>query len=207
MKLLNLFILFTIPILAQEQILPKFPPTGKKERYLPSTWEVLAEAKGDLNKDGKEDLVIILKSKKEEELDESIRPLIVLYGKEKDSYELAIISSKAILGKNEGGVMGDPFQELKIERGSILLSHYGGSSTRWGYLHRFQFRDKAFRLIGETRTIHNSLNGEVEEIDTNLITGKSIITKTRESGKKTSTKKTLPKKPLQSLRDFDPRDI
>jgi hypothetical protein len=194
--------------LAAEAIsIPKFPKAGSKAKFVPVDWEILGEASGDLNKDNKDDIVLVLRYKAEETSDESPRILLVLFQTKPDLFALSHQSSKAILQKTEGGVMGDPFQEVKIDRGSILLNHYGGSSTRWGYSHRFQFRNKDFLLIGQTITNHDSHKDEIIEVDTNLITGKEVRTKTVGQRKPTVRTKSNPKKPLERLKDFDPRNI
>jgi len=202
-KFIYLFLLFTLSLFSQTIKLPKFPNSGDRTKFIPKNWDILAEVSGDLNKDGKEDLVLVLKSQKEEDFPDSARILLVLLGKDSDNFQLFINSSKAILQKNEGGGMDDPFQEVKIDRGSILIVHYGG---QWGYSHRFQFRNKDFYLIGETITTLNVIEDYMEDKDTNLITGKSITTITKE-GKKKSTTTQLAKKPLKKLRDFNPREI
>jgi len=44
--------------------------------------------------------------------------------------------------------MGDPFEDVRIERGSIVIDHFGGSREKWNYTHRFRFQKGGFELIG-----------------------------------------------------------
>ena len=114
-------------------------------------------AMGDLNKDKIEDAILVLQHKEENADDleskdvDSIpsRLLVVLFGKG-NAYELAATSDSAVLCKHCGGMMGDPFQGVSIEKGIIVLYHYSGSAWRWGYTHRFRFQQNDFFLIGKT---------------------------------------------------------
>lgn len=39
----------------------------------------------------------------------------------------SIIADKVVLKADEGGVWGNPFESLTIDRGSVVVSDYGGS--------------------------------------------------------------------------------
>ena len=165
-------------------------------------WTILQKAEGDLNKDRKDDLVFILKHKSEEENYSSTPRVLVIYFKEGiNSYKLVESNSRYILKKDEGGVMGDPFQSISINRNSILISTSGGSRERWGYVHRFNFRNNGFYLIGSTETLYDSLNGDSTIRDTNLLTGKTEITIEKENSKTIKKVENNPIKPLVALKD------
>lgn len=150
--------LLSLQLSAQENVLSRIPLKGKAlADFIPDGYDTLATASGDLNKDGKQDLVIILRDKKEEaETDQADtlpvqnRILVILH-RESDIYSRVALSDKAVLCKYCGGIFGDPFQGLSIEKGVLLLSHYGGSNWRWAYTHKFRWQPKGYHLIGETR--------------------------------------------------------
>lgn len=200
------FFLVQIFILAQDVPIPKIPERGNKSKFIPKDWEVLSETKGDLNNDKQEDIALVLKHKNEENLEDPPRILLICFQEKPDSYKLIAVSTKAILKKTEGGVMGDPFQGINWNRGSILIEHYGGSSQRWSSTHRFQYRNNEFVLIGKTLSYMNILTGESETIDKNLLTGKTIITTTDANGKTKSQTKNEGKKALKKLKEFDPSE-
>ena len=165
-------------------------------------WTILQKAEGDLNKDRKDDLVFILKHKSEDENYQSTPRVLVIYFKENsNSYKLFESNSKYILKKDEGGVMGDPFQSISINRNSILITHSGGSRERWGYIHRFNFRNNGFYLIGSTETLFDSLAGDSTIKDTNLLTGKTEITIEKEKSKTIKKVEMSPIKSLVALKD------
>lgn len=95
-------------------------------------------------------------------------------------------SRKAIYGNKDGGMMGDPYQSTTIENGILNITHYGGSSWKWGGTDKYRFQNGHFELIGIS-----SENGKPEgywtTVDFNLSTGKLIFDKevanTKEYGK------------------------
>lgn len=126
--------------------------------FIPAGYDTLATASGDLNKDGQPDLAIILRHQQETaEADTMPDPeqlparILVILHRENNGYTRAACSGKAVLCQYCGGVFGDPFQGLSIEKGVLVLSHYGGSNWRWGYIHKFRLQPKGYQLIGETR--------------------------------------------------------
>ncbi len=95
-------------------------------------------------------------------------------------------SRKAIYGSKDGGMMGDPYQNTTIENGILNITHYGGSSWKWGGTDKYRFQNGHFELIGIS-----SENGKPDEywttVDFNLSTGKLVfdkeVTNTKEYGK------------------------
>lgn len=205
-KTLILLIFVQTLILAQEVKIPKFLEKGSKEKFIPKDWEILSETKGDLNKDNQEDIALVLRYKDEENLENPPRILVVCFQEKPNQFKRVVVTTKAIMGKMEGGVMGDPFQTITWNRGSILIEHHGGSAERWSYSHRFQYRDGEFVLIGETITYYSTLSNESKTTDRNLLTGKTIITTTDAKGKQKSQTKNEGKKPLKKLTEFNPGD-
>ncbi len=67
--------------------------------------------------------------------------------------------------------MGDPFQDLKIERGCIVINHSGGSRQKWAYTHRYRYQKGDWKLIGAT-AVANDPCKEIETFDYNLSSGK-----------------------------------
>ena len=46
--------------------------------------------------------------------------------------------------------MGDPFENIEIAQGILLISQSGGSSWKWGYTDKYRFQNNSFELIGHT---------------------------------------------------------
>lgn len=175
---------------------------------IPKGWhlvEAYGESKieGDLNADGIADLALVIE---ENNTDQSApqRLLLIAIGKEDNSYSLAVTADKAILRADEGGIMGDPFVGLSIDRGSLLISHQGGSAWRWSNTYRFRYQNDGWYLIGATEDwFHTQSSAGREYEDINLITGDYIKIETDENGKEIKTQGNREKKELVNLLDFN----
>ena len=84
-----------------------------------------------------------------------------------------------VLCRGCGGVFGDPFEAIDVERGTVVVRHYSGSRDRWGYIDRFRLQDGRWTHIGATERHTDTLDcSYFEERDANLVTGLVV-----ESGK------------------------
>lgn len=187
--------------------------------FIPPDYDTLygGIAKGDLNKDGIEDVVLALYHKMEDQDMRGIeidsipsRKLMVLYGTER-GYNKVVESSTALLCKHCGGVFGNPFNGIEIKKNVLIIYHYGGSNWRWSYQHKFQNRKGKLVLIGKTyqyyfNTPDCDINGypqSYEMKDENLITGDYREIKVSDECKLIKDKKGKQKiKPLVSLTKF-----
>lgn len=141
---------------AQNEVLSKIPTKGKiVSDFIPAGYDTLETAKGDLNKDRAIDYVLALYSKVEDTdsgldfTDTLPRILIILFA-DKAGYTLAAKTNKLVMCKSCGGVFGNPFEGIAIEKGVLCVYHYGGSAWRWSYTHKFRYQQNDFYLIGET---------------------------------------------------------
>ncbi|WP_432406231.1 hypothetical protein [Wukongibacter sp. M2B1] len=168
--------------------------------FIPDGWEILDIAEGDLNKDGINDKAFVIESSDEYRQQ---RNLLIVFGNKDDTYTLSIRAEKAILLSNEGGPFGDPFLDILIDRGSVLIKFMGGSSSRWNQHYRFRYQDNGWYLIGFTEGGHENI-GDLRyylQEDFNLITG-DYIGNQLENGKLETIKKRMSKKQLLNLKVF-----
>ena len=125
------------------------------EDFVPEGYVLFEKILGDLNKDGKEDCVLIIKGTdkkrivKDEyrgELDRNRRGLIVLFGKDK-GFELVLKNKACFSSENEdGGVYYAPELGVSIKKGKLFIEYSHGRYGYWGYTFRFEKDD--FALIG-----------------------------------------------------------
>jgi hypothetical protein len=149
--------------------------------FIPKGYDTLVTEKGDLNKDAVDDLVLVLKHSDEEKQNiDSINPrLLLILFKQQNGYVFGGSSKTAILCHECGGIYGDPFMNVNITKGVLKIYHYGGSSWRWGYTHKYRYDKNAFYLIGKTESSMHILEfcdkieefGSSEKIDINFLTG------------------------------------
>lgn len=136
---------------AQEKVLSHIPLSGVRvQDFIPRGYDTLdgGIAYGDLNKDGRSDIVLALQQHGDDT--DPPRLLIVLLRSDK-GYRLAGKSSSALLCKSCGGVYGDPFAALQIRNGILQIDHYGGSAWRWTVTQKFRYQQDGLYLIGTTR--------------------------------------------------------
>jgi hypothetical protein len=129
---------------------------GKEpSNFLPKGYVIFERVTGDLNEDGTEDCILIIKGTDTSKivtdeyrgkLDRNRRGIIVLFNR-KDHYELAVRNYDCFSSENEdGGVYFPPELFIQIVKGNLSI-HYGhGRYGYWKYTFRFQNSD--FELIG-----------------------------------------------------------
>ena len=168
--------------LAQEPervTIPPLPETASAPAgFAPAGWRVEATAEGDLNGDNRPDAAIVIATGAQGYDERAGRPLfikraLVLALRATDSsLRRSAASDSAVLDGNEGGVMGDPFEGISIERGAVVIQHYGGSRNRWTYTHRYRHQEGGWWLIGLTYVGSDTLDPEHHDRkDINLSTG------------------------------------
>lgn len=207
---------------SQSRVLSKIPLTGVSPRlFIPAGYDTLQTAEGDLNKDGIADFAMVLQSDKERDasldeegidVDSLPKRILVVLLKKNDVYQLAAKTDKAILCKYCGGIFGEPFDGIWIDKGILQLHHYGGSAWRWSYTHKFRYQQNNLYLIGETTLSYwNVENCEkldefagTEYMDINYVTGQYEQKKVSAEGCKLliNKKGKKPVKPLKKLSQF-----
>lgn len=198
----------------------KFPQsiTSLQSLYatFPKRVDTSATAVGDLNKDGIEDLVVVVSYPYTVDYAEdmpydgdALVPLAVYLGT-KDGYSLLVQSNNAILCQGCGGVFGNPFSGLEINKDKQLqIYHYGGSSERWAYTDTYEYRNGNMFLVANLFTNSTTHNMSYTTVSTNYVTGQqesvwSNGETTKKKYKEKKSKKKLKIKPLTSIDNYDP---
>lgn len=127
--------------------------------FIPKNYKLFEKVSGDLNKDGKKDIVLIIKKidkknivKNEtngEPVDRNRRGIIVLLNKGKN-YEILTQNLACFSSENEfGGIYFPPELSPEIKKNSLFI---GYSHGRYGFWH-YQFRilENDMQLIGYER--------------------------------------------------------
>lgn len=127
------------------------------EKFVPPGSEVLALERGDLNGDGTVDAILVTEREASETDHPRTLSIILLDGR--DAWRLAAKSDKAVYAREDGGMLGDPFQGVSIGKRSFTISHYGGSSWRWSTDFKFAWsrRDQTWQLVeADSASFHAS---------------------------------------------------
>ena len=125
------------------------------KEFVPKGYTLFQQYKGDLNKDGKPDVVLMIKGTEESKwvddeyrgrLDRNRRGLIILF-KRDGGYELIAENDECFSSENEdGGVYYAPELSLEINKNRLIISYLHGRYGYWSYIFRYQNND--FELIG-----------------------------------------------------------
>ena len=135
----------------------------------PTSFKILEEKEGDLDNDGVSEKVIVYDTEKETDYGQERQ--IYIYKKNNDTWGIWKKSSTAILSSEQGGVMGDPFDGISIEKNCIVINHFGGSRQKWNYTHRYRYQNGDFQLIG-ANVFSGAPCDYFETFDYNLSNGK-----------------------------------
>ncbi|WP_025695068.1 hypothetical protein [Paenibacillus durus] len=206
------------PTTTQEVLKVQTPKENNEQKknnmnsIIPEGWDIFERVKGepvivegDLNKDNISDFATIIQKTLVNQT-VSPRSLLIAFGNKDNTYSISIIADKVILKADEGGVWGDPFDSLIINRGSVIVSDYGGSNWRWYNKYRFRYQDNDWFLIGVTMGSYFTgitTIDKADEDDINLLTGDYIQRRTDEKGNTTTKKGNRGKKELIRLKEFN----
>lgn len=224
MKKFVLIIFFLI--ISQFSFAQSDEPTIKKTvskiaDFVPAGWKILTETKGDLNKDGLEDVALVIENKdpknfiKDTErwggdtININPRYLLVAF-KKANGYELVAKNTKFIPSENsqDSPCLTDPFgQEGGIEIAKGLLQiHFQnfyscGAWEIYNFDYIFRFQKHKFELIGYNRSSLHRSSGEETSTTMNFSTMKMNSTSGtnafKDGGKaKTTWKNIKPRKLL-----------
>lgn len=212
-----------IVVAAQKNVLAGIPDTGASPAaFIPKGYDTLETARGDLNKDGKADIVLALQSDAERDYsfetetaqnpDELPARILLVLLKQEKGYRLVAKTDEVLLCRHCGGIYGDPFAGISIEKGILVVEHYGGSAWRWGYTHKFRWQKNDMYLIGETSLSYWNVAqcdkldefAGTEFMDINYVTGQYEQKKVSAEGCKLLINKKGKKavKPLKKLSQF-----
>ena len=151
--------------------------------FIPKDYVEFEKYFGDLNKDGLDDCVLIIKkidrtniftNRFDKKVDRNRRGIIVLF-KTKNGYQFADKNYNCFSSENEdGGVYFPPDLWIEIKKEKLYI-HYGHG--RYGYWeYTFRFQNSNFELIGNDSS---SNRGPVTNTETsiNFLTKKILIKK------------------------------
>ncbi len=156
-----------------------FPKTGNKASdFLPilGIYEIQYEAKGDLNKDGKDDIVLVLVHKESKIAD---RPMLILLQNQKKSYRLDKISNMAFpVEYNAFDFKLYDTEDISIENGALNINLYsiGPSGNIFGTF-KYDENDLILTYIeayyrgagGSSVLIYDFSKGEITTNETNTM--------------------------------------
>ncbi len=85
---------------------------------------------------------------------------------------LALDDPRVVLISDQGGVFGDPFEDMSIENGAVTIRSLRGARWRWGDTTRFRLEEGAWLIKGGTEFQLDSISNQSVEYDYNALSGK-----------------------------------
>ncbi|KFE97596.1 hypothetical protein [Chryseobacterium luteum] len=142
-------------VTGSEKTEPEVETKKKPSDFIPESYKIFSQSSGDLNKDGVEDCILIIKKvdpgniitdESRGKLDRNRRGLIILF-KKNDGYELASKNYRCFSSENEeGGAYYAPELEVYAEKEKLYIHYAHG---RYGYwIYTFRYGKSDFELIG-----------------------------------------------------------
>ncbi|MGY3052470.1 hypothetical protein ACVWYG_000660 [Pedobacter sp. UYEF25] len=180
LKYFVVFLLLTRVAAAQKTFrFPKLPATITDiKQSIPADWHLFSKAFGDLNADGTEDLAVILEADREvnetrvygdnhtDIIKEKQKPrILVLFFRDKNSnrFQLSAQNNNFILREKEGGILGEPFEQIAIKDEQLYLRFKGGSIWRWEMGYTFKFLNNDWTLTNAITSYYNNNTGAFTE--------------------------------------------
>lgn len=153
----------------------------KYKAYIPKNYVLFEAIQGDLNKDGLDDLVLIVKAtdlqawvddEYKGKLDRNRRGIIILL-RENSGYKKIVQNLSAFSSENEdGGVYFAPEFTIEIKNNRLNIFYGHGRYGWWEY--RFRLEKNDFRLIGyESSDNHGPYIDK--QVSINFLTNKKLI--------------------------------
>lgn len=172
---------------------------------IPTKYELLDSVSGDLNKDNIPELVVAYNTPLKDEMDGNKRSLCI-YRLKNDQWELWKESKSALLGSQDGGMDGDPFGDLEISKGVLIISHNGGSSWKWFHADKYRAQQDDFVLIGYSSNYGKPCEYWQNE-DFNVSTGKFVYEKEHEICREHGDSSPIPTNPDDKKETFYKKGI
>lgn len=189
--------------------------------FVPPGWKLESEKPGDLDKDGQQDLLILLRMQdarnviKNEGLgpdpfDTNPRILAVALGGGPGKPYKLVLENHTLIPRPTVPVLEDvlsEFGEVAIERGALKVAlHMFSSAGSWATsltTYRFRHGKRGFELIGFDRRTTGRGDGSQEEVSINYLAGKiKIATGSIEDDQLKVTWRKLKKAPLLKIADI-----
>ena len=133
---------------------------------VPAGWTVKEVIKGQLNNDTKQDMVVVVENKNTEEIP---RKIMIFFADDKN-YKLSGTSDLAVFCEKCGGIFGDPYNGVQIDKKKIIINNYGGSAWRWTDDFTFAYSriDQQWQLVKIEKSSFHSSNPEKVKYTTKL---------------------------------------
>lgn len=128
--------------------LPQFPDKIKnKNELIPDGWSMLDMLEHDFNNDGLLDLVGVAEHPFAEDV--MYPRTLLVYMNNGSGYNRNLMNQYLIRNSDEGGAMGDPYQEMTAQNNTFTTHSFGGSAWKWQENYTFEYKNEEWFLLVE----------------------------------------------------------
>lgn len=154
--------------------------------FVPQGWTIETEQKGDLNKDGRPDLALVVRMNDpanvlvnsgmgDSPFNTNPRILVVGFGQTDGSYR-RVVANHAFIPRRDNPVQADFYSGLSIKQGLLRVDFENfmsaGGWGAWTATYAFRWQGKNFVLVGYDRSEVQRNSGETLDFSVNYLTGK-----------------------------------
>ena len=100
-----------------------------QETPVPKHYSIVDSLSGDLDNDGVNELVVAYNTKEDNE-NEGLPLELIIYKKTNENWEAWKSSTQALYGSRDGGMMGDPFEGIEVNKGILEMEKTASEQTR-----------------------------------------------------------------------------
>jgi hypothetical protein len=138
-----------VPVAVNNRKIAKLPNLPKVitdiNEIVPNGWSLLDSLEHDFNGDGLKDLIGTLDHPINHRV---MRPrLLFIYLNNGNGYSLNLENPYLIRNRDEGGIFGDPYQEITASKNTFTINAYGGSAWRWSEYETFELKNERWFLL------------------------------------------------------------
>ena len=145
-----------------------------QDTLVPKRYQAIKEIFGDLDKDEVDERVVVYNMNNNDDETEGTDREVIIFKKKFDKWTIWHRSRNAVGNSRDGGMMGDPFEDIEIKGGILLISESGGSSWKWDHKDKYRYQNNVFELIGYTSNYGKPCE-YWENLDFNLMTEKIVL--------------------------------
>lgn len=173
----------------------KFKTRGSKSKsIIPQGWEIIADAKGDLNGDGIDDIAFFTRKNKKnrnEESDPNPNSIVlaIYWGDKDNGFNQYKLFSSIVSSEDEFNHLNELKIDITSKKVLAINANYSGDSADGFYSLKYRYQNGAFYKIGYDSQGVDRPAGNVYTISINYLTGKTC-TKTRDLFEDNSPEKT-----------------
>ncbi|MEY8761102.1 hypothetical protein [Chryseobacterium tongliaoense] len=157
-------------------LIPFFHAQDLKDFIVPEGYTRLSETKGDLDKDGKNEVVILLNTKNKKDTEGYQRVLYILKNSNgklkiwKENFSIIFPSDYGFYPEN------NELPEITIKNNCLIISQQFNTNSRHTqtYTHTFRFQNNDFFLIGSVSKFDDTCEFNILN-EINFSTGKVIV--------------------------------